>query len=127
MAKKSLETGEDIDSIPESMRAYLVMQAMESGKGIGTAFLGRTGLGPSNAGGMPWGIDNGSHGKVGMYSHNHDKPAEKKKIITNTPSSSHHTSPLPVAQHWPLDTRLTGHHGPHHFLLCRKIDNDILH
>jgi hypothetical protein len=64
MAKKSLETGEDIDSIPESMRAYLAMQAMESGKGIGTAFLGRTGLGPYNAGGMQWGVDGGSHGKV---------------------------------------------------------------
>lgn len=41
MAKKSLETGEDIDSIPESMRAYLAMQAMESGKGFPGAFLGR--------------------------------------------------------------------------------------
>lgn len=65
MAKKSLETGEDIDSIPESMRAYLAMQAMESGKGIGSAFLGRTGLGPYNATGMPWGIDGANHGKVG--------------------------------------------------------------
>jgi hypothetical protein len=72
MAKKSLETGEDIDSIPESMRAYLAMQAMESGKGIGTAFLGRTGLGPYNASGVPWGLDGSSNnGKVGMYlSHN---------------------------------------------------------
>jgi hypothetical protein len=64
MAKKSLETGEDIDSIPESMRTYLAMQAMESGKGIGTAFLGRTGLGPYNAG-VQWGVDGSSHGKVG--------------------------------------------------------------
>ena len=68
MAKKSLETGEDIDSIPESMRTYLAMQAMESGKGIGAAFLGRTGLGPYNANGLPWGLDSSPHGKVGMYS-----------------------------------------------------------
>lgn len=32
MAKKSIETGEDCDAIPESMRKYLAMQAMESGK-----------------------------------------------------------------------------------------------
>lgn len=46
MAKKSLETGEDFDGIPESMRNYLAMQAMESGKGLGGQFLGRTGLIP---------------------------------------------------------------------------------
>lgn len=44
MAKKSLETGEDIDLIPESMRAYLAMQAAESGKGLGGSFYGRNGL-----------------------------------------------------------------------------------
>ncbi len=43
MAKKSLESGEDMDSIPESMRQYLAMQAMESGKSI-PGFFGRAGL-----------------------------------------------------------------------------------
>ena len=37
---------------------------MESGKGIGTAFLGRTGLGPCNPSGMPWGLDAANNGKV---------------------------------------------------------------
>lgn len=32
LAKKSIETGEDCDAIPESMRKYLAMQALESGK-----------------------------------------------------------------------------------------------
>ena len=32
MAKKSIETGEDCDAIPDSMRKYLAMQALESGK-----------------------------------------------------------------------------------------------
>ena len=32
MAKKSIETGEDCDAIPDSMRQYLTFQAMESGK-----------------------------------------------------------------------------------------------
>ena len=32
MAKKSIETGEECDLIPESMRRYLALQALESGK-----------------------------------------------------------------------------------------------
>ncbi|KAM0549777.1 hypothetical protein ACHAPJ_009216 [Fusarium lateritium] len=64
LAKKSLETGEDIDSIPESMRAYLAMQAMESGKGLGGSYLGRTGLVPFGHGNMMLGGDQGGQGKV---------------------------------------------------------------
>lgn len=64
LAKKSLETGEDIDSIPESMRAYLAMQAMESGKGLGGAYLGRTGLTPFGHGSMLLGGAEGGQGKV---------------------------------------------------------------
>ena len=64
MAKKSLETGEDIDSIPESMRAYLAMQAMESGKGLGAAYPGRAGLTPFGHGSMLLGGDQGGQGKV---------------------------------------------------------------
>ncbi|KAK2928248.1 Homeobox domain [Fusarium oxysporum f. sp. vasinfectum] len=64
LAKKSLETGEDIDSIPESMRAYLAMQAMESGKGLGGSYLGRTGLLPFGHGNMMLGGDQGGQGKV---------------------------------------------------------------
>lgn len=48
IAKKSIENGDDCNDIPESMRRYLALQAMESGKSIGTSFLGRTG-------GMPYG------------------------------------------------------------------------
>jgi len=48
IAKKSIENGDDCNDIPESMRRYLALQAMESGKSIGTSFLGR-------AGGMPYG------------------------------------------------------------------------
>ncbi|KAI8176994.1 Homeobox protein HOY1 [Colletotrichum sp. SAR 10_75] len=64
LAKKSLETGEDIDSIPESMRAYLAMQAMESGKGLGGPFLGRTGLLPYGHNSMLLGGDQSGQGKV---------------------------------------------------------------
>ncbi len=50
LAKKSLETGEDIDLIPESMRNYLAMQAAESGKSLGGHFFARTGLVPYGTG-----------------------------------------------------------------------------
>jgi hypothetical protein len=63
MAKKHLENGEDLDSIPESMRQYLAMQAMESGKGLGGSFLGRTGLFPYGNG-MLLGGDPTGQGKV---------------------------------------------------------------
>ncbi|EGX97257.1 homeoprotein [Cordyceps militaris CM01] len=63
LAKKSLETGEDIDSIPESMRNYLAMQAMESGKSLGGSYLGRTGLMPFGHGNMMLGEQSGP-GKV---------------------------------------------------------------
>lgn len=62
LAKKSLETGEDIDSIPESMRQYLAMQAMESGKGLGGPYMGRTSLMPYRS--MMLGGDHGGQGKV---------------------------------------------------------------
>jgi hypothetical protein len=66
MAKKSLETGEDIDSIPESMRHYLAIQAIETGKGIGLNFYNRTGLGPQGHGNMMFGGEQGGQGKVCM-------------------------------------------------------------
>ncbi|KAF2873600.1 hypothetical protein BDV95DRAFT_489327 [Massariosphaeria phaeospora] len=40
LAKKSIENGDDCNDIPESMRRYLALQAMESGK---SNFLGRAG------------------------------------------------------------------------------------
>ncbi|KAF2088037.1 hypothetical protein K490DRAFT_73470 [Saccharata proteae CBS 121410] len=43
IAKKSIESGEDCNDIPDSMRRYLALQAMESGKTLGRDFLGRTG------------------------------------------------------------------------------------
>lgn len=66
LAKKSLETGEDIDSIPESMRQYLAMQAMESGKGFAGSYMGRTGLLPFGGGNMLFGGDQSAQGKVCM-------------------------------------------------------------
>lgn len=75
LAKKSLETGEDIDSIPESMRQYLAMQAMETG-GFGGAFFGRSGLMPYGHGGMMLGGDQAGQGKVCKVYHRWSPCAE---------------------------------------------------
>lgn len=83
LAKKSLETGEDFDAIPESMRTYLAMQAMESGKGLGAGFLGR-GLMPYGHGGMAFGGEQNGQGKVCMSS-SHCPAARSFKSTNNMP------------------------------------------
>ena len=45
IAKRSIESGEDCDSIPESMRQYLAMQQYGPGKGMTGSMLGRAGPG----------------------------------------------------------------------------------
>ena len=66
LAKRSIETGEDCDNIPDSMRRYLAMQAMEMGKGLGTTYLGRSGSGPYSAyGSGSMVLPENGNGKVG--------------------------------------------------------------
>ena len=67
LAKKSIETGEDCDLVPESMRQYLALQAMESGKPLPAHLLNRPG-GPMAAygsGNMLLNADPNNSGKVG--------------------------------------------------------------
>jgi len=68
MAKKSIETGETCE-IPETMRQYLAIQEMESGKSLGGNFLGRGGLMPYGSGNMLMGGDHGPQGKVGRLNY----------------------------------------------------------
>ena len=66
LAKKSIDNGDDCDSIPESMRQLLAMQAIEQGKPFGRHLLGRPGgpMAPYGSGMMMGGDPNGP-GKVG--------------------------------------------------------------
>ena len=69
LAKKSIETGDECDAIPESMRQYLAIQAMESGKPFARSFLARPG-GPMAAygnHGLPFNPELSNSSKVGMY------------------------------------------------------------
>ena len=69
MAKKGIDNGEDCDSIPESMRQLLAMQAMESGKPFAPHLLGRPQgpMAPYGSGGMLMNGDPNGSGKVGMF------------------------------------------------------------
>jgi hypothetical protein len=65
LAKKSFETGEDCDAIPDSMRQYLALQAIESGKPLASRFLARHG-GPLPFGsGSPFDQEQSGQTKVG--------------------------------------------------------------
>ncbi|KAI9831321.1 MAG: hypothetical protein M1819_005095 [Sarea resinae] len=69
LAKRSIETGEDCDAIPESMRQYLALQAIESGQPLGRNFLTRAG-GPMavyGSGGMLLNTEPNSSGKVVIH------------------------------------------------------------
>lgn len=73
IAKKSIETGEDCDNIPESMRHMLAMQALESGKPFPRHLIGRTGGSMANygIGGMMLNGETNGSGKVGMQFPHH--------------------------------------------------------
>lgn len=65
MARKSIENGEDCESIPESMRRHLAMQAMDSGKVWFPGMMGApSAYGAYNNGAMALNTD-ASSGKVG--------------------------------------------------------------
>lgn len=66
IAKRSLESGEDCNDIPESMRRYLALQAMESGKTLGRDLLSRHGGMAAYGSGMLFNSES-SQTKVGMY------------------------------------------------------------
>lgn len=64
IAKKSIETGEDCDSIPESMRQYLAMQFDPNKPGARDLFGRTSGLGGYGSGGHP--SESSHSGKIGM-------------------------------------------------------------
>jgi hypothetical protein len=67
LAKKSIETGEDCDAIPECMRQYLALQAMESGKGFAGGYMDRSRMSAYGNGNMLMPQETQPQGKIGMY------------------------------------------------------------
>lgn len=103
------------------MRAYLAMQAMESGKSLGGSYLGRTGLVPFGQGNMLMGGDHGAQGKVCKCT------VMACSLTTKADLTSNSSSYLPLAQHWKVDACRTKHHGPHRVLFSRQVHHDLLH
>jgi hypothetical protein len=123
LAKKSIETGEDCDAIPESMRQYLAIQAMESGKSLGGNFLGRSGLMPYGSGSLMMGGDQGPQGKVGRFSPSRLTPHDR--LLTHC--DSHPPSFVSIIEHRIMETRRTECDGSHHLLFAREGLYDLLH
>jgi len=68
LAKKSIETGEDCDQIPECMRQYLAIQAMESGKGFARGYMGdRSQMSAYGSGGMMLTPEPSPQGKIVIH------------------------------------------------------------
>ena len=67
IAKKSIETGENCDQVPESYRNYLTIQALESGKPLARQFLVQSagGMGSYSNGGTFMGGESSNPQKVG--------------------------------------------------------------
>ncbi|KAF8243261.1 hypothetical protein K440DRAFT_562265 [Wilcoxina mikolae CBS 423.85] len=68
LAKKSIETGEDCDAIPECMRQYLALQAMESGKGF--AYMDRSRMSAYGNGNMLMPQETQPQGKIVIHHFN---------------------------------------------------------
>jgi len=97
IAKKGIDTGDDLDQIPDSMRQLLAMQAMQEGKPFPAHLMGRPGA-PINAygsGGMLMAGDMNNSGKVGKCSFDRSQDS-----ALMTPSDT--PLQLPISEHWQL-------------------------
>ena len=118
LAKKSIETGEDCDAIPDSYRTYLQLQALETGRPLMRNLTQTGGTASYSTGSLNLGGDNPSNQKVGEYSYQWDA-RERSEDALLTPGSH---PPLLVSrlEHWELAPCGSERYGPRHFLLCRR-------
>lgn len=122
LAKKSIEGGENLDDIPDSMRQLLAMQAIESGRPFPRQLMGRP-EGPIpqyGSGGMLMNGDPNGTGKVGEC-----LLIALLTLLTHT--SSHPSLHLPFPEHRNLASRGSERYGPRHLLLSRQGLPDLLH
>ncbi len=111
LAKKSIEGGENLDDIPDSMRQLLAMQAIESGRPFPRQLMGRPG-GPMpqyGSGGMLMNGDPNAAGKVG-------ESLLMPLLLSFTDIVSYPPFHLPLFEHRHLATRRPERHGPRHLL-----------
>src|SRR4051794_839438 len=113
MAKKGIDSGEDCDNIPESMRQLLAMQAIESGKPFAPHLLGRPQgpMAPYGNGSVLMNGDPNGTGKVGMF------PAGSRSC-SRLNCSSHPPLYLPLSQYWLLAPCWSECNGPSDILFA---------
>lgn len=117
LAKRSIETGEECDAIPESMRKYLAMQALESGgKPFGREFAqfgGMTGFGD----GLFMDTPASEFAEDVILAH-----AEQELI-----KFSNYPPHMQVSQHWFMEACRSERHGSSRLLLPYQVLHHILH
>jgi hypothetical protein len=113
LAKKSIETGEDCDAIPECMRQYLAIQAMENGKG-GYGYMDRSRMSAYGNGSMLMQQEPQPQGKIGTL-----RIFASGSVVQDADElNSDPPFELQVAEHWILASCWTKHHGFDRLLLA---------
>jgi Homeodomain len=107
MVKKSIENGEDSNDIPDSMRRYLAMQAMETGKPLGRDFM----IPRFGSGGMGLSAFDNPSNKVGKFT------LRFLFLYILLTSPSHSPFHLPLLDRRQLEKNWPERHGPRHILL----------
>ena len=121
--KKSIETGEECDAIPDSMRQYLINQAMEAGKPFPREFLGQSAdmMNPYGGGGGFLGAEAANPAKVGKCTVHLIRNERVSRFSSDTPF------PLQVAEHRLLASRWPERDGSRHLLRSGESVLDLLH
>lgn len=122
LAKRSIETGEECDAIPESMRQYLAYQAMESSKALGRSLpiRGADALTAYRGGDM----------FLGGESHNPTKTGESHvshRELASLTVRSHRPHGLSRNKHRQLEASRCQRHGSRCLLFSRQSLHDVLH
>lgn len=117
IVKKSIENGEDTNDIPESMRRYLAMQAMETGKPLGRDFaMPRFGAGTTGLAAF-----DSSPSKVGKS----QLSSLTDRVLSNECSdTSFHMS---IFDGWYMATYWSKFNGSRCLLFTRQRNHHLLH
>lgn len=115
IAKKSIEGGDDLDGMPDSMRQLLAMQAIESGRPFPRQLMGRPGgpVAQYGSGGMLMNADPNGSGKVGEFESS-GFTRQTRSLTTRSYSSLH----LSLPERRNLAPSRSECHGPRHLLFA---------
>jgi len=115
LAKKSLETGEECDAVPDCVRQYFAMQAMENGKAFPRGLMGDRSRSLSAYGnGNMLNPEQSPQGKIGML----EIPHRGENHGMNLTSISDPPLHMSFIEHWVLASGWTERDGPCYILFA---------